>query len=412
MFFIIVCLASSIQAVVAQERGDPATLAEREIVANPSARTVPAPSGRLPEGFWKMPPKTAALALVEANRTPEHRRKYDLRVDGFHPPAWGWFVVDFDANSSQASANSLFALRFGSTRPYLFQAVSNRNGALGTEQWPNQSGLELRLIDVSVDEARFLVQVLFWLDQMRTGAAKGGSIEESPVDSTADGTLASRWSGEYDREAFHRFADFLLNQELPRHMGERWKIAAPRIRHAGPLPDVPLTTGYGDNRDELSLIVLIALRRHRVTSWPASALREVVECAGEAGLVRTLPALEDLERALPPVRAEEREFRMLEEERLKGWEPGNPEQAKQQKRHAALAKKFAFYLPVQIRPTLERALRQLRALDPPVKSMNLAFEAAAFEAEDEPELAKTRTPALLKVPKGDSGSSVGIGANR
>lgn len=356
----------------------------------------------MPEGFWEMQPKAAALALVEANRTPEHGQKYQLHVDGFNPPVWGWFVLNFDFSSSYSPASSLVTMRFGSTKPYLFQ--SSRKDVVGTELPKDGSGHEMRLIDVSVDEARFLVQVLFWLDRMRTTPANGDSGAGSQLDSTGDGSLASRWKGEYDKAAFHRFADFLLNQELPRHLGERWKGIEPVAHHYAGTPLEGRSQSQDDvaPRDQLTFVALTALKRHRATPWPASALKEVVECAGQAGLVRTLPALEDLERALPPAYAEEREFRKLDEERAKGWVSKNPEHARQRKRHAVLAKKFAFYLPFQIRPSLERSLRQLRALDQSEKFMNLADGSA--ESGNERGLAKSRGPALLEVFKMDPGS--------
>ncbi len=402
MFFIIVCLAFPIHGVVAQEGGDPATPPDREIASIQADQSAHAPEGRLPEGFWEMQPKAAALALVEANRTPEHCRKYQLYVDGLNPPVWGWFVLDFGFSSSYSSASSLVALRFGSTRPYLFQ--SGYGEMTGAAPQTDRSGDEMRLIDVSVDEARFLVQVLFWLDQIRSRPGKEDSGAGGGLDGTGAGSLASCWKGEYDKEAFHRFSDFLLNRELPRHLGERWKgIELVASRDVGVLLEGgSKSLADGGNRDQLTFVVLSALNRHRVTPWPASALKEVVECAGRAGLVRTLPALEDFERSLPPPYAEEREFRKLDEERAKGWESENPEHVRHRKRHAVLAEKFAFYLPFQIRPALARSLRQLRALDQTEKFMNLADESAG--SGNEQGLAKSRGPALLEVFKMDAES--------
>ncbi|HEX7261783.1 MAG TPA: hypothetical protein VF258_08210 [Luteolibacter sp.] len=401
MFFVIVCLVFSIQAAVAQEYGGPSTLADRESVPDQSGQSIHAPDGLLPEGFWKMQPKAAALALVEANRTPEHCRKFELHVDGFNPPVWGWFVLNFGFSSSYSSASSLVALRFGSTKPYLFQ--SGHHEVSGMDRQTDLSGHELRLIDVSVDEARFLVQVLFWLDRIRTKPVQENSNSRGQLDTADAGSLACRWKGGYDKEAFQRFADFLLNRELPRHLGERWKGIELVAHH-----DADNSLGRlksqeeVDPRDQLTFVVLTALKRHRVTPWPASALKEVVECAGQAGLVRTLPALEDLKRALPPAYADEREFRKLDEERAKGWIAGNPEHARHRTRHAAIAKKFEFYLPFQIRPALERSLRQLRAIDQSGKFMNLADGSA--DSGYEQGLVKSRGPALLEVFEMDSGS--------
>jgi hypothetical protein len=402
MFFISICYLALLQVVVAQERGDTATLANREFVSNQSGQPVNEPEGQLPEGFWEMQPKAAALALVEANRTPEHRQKYQLYVNGFNPPAWGWFVLNFGFSSSYSSTSSLVAMRFGSTKPYLFQ--SSHKEVAEMDRVSDGSGHGLRLIDVSVDEARFLVQVLFWLDQTRTKPAKEESSAGSQIDGMVAGSLASRWKGGYDKEAFHRFADFLLNRELPRHLGERWKGIAPVAhRDAGaPLDGRSQSQEEGETRDQLTFVALTALKRHRVTPWPASALKEVVECAGNAGLVRTLPALEDLKRSLPPPYAEEREFRKLDEERAKGWVLENPEHVRHRNRHAALAEKFAFYLPFQIRPALERSLRQLRDLDQSQKFMNLA--GGSTESGNEQGLAKSPGPALLEVFQMDSGS--------
>lgn len=360
-----------------------------------------APDTHLPVGFWEMDPKAAALAFVEANRTPAHRKLVRIAIDDrnqVRPPAAGWVVHDFKSSTCYVSSTSLTVLRFGIENPYFFHADSSRNGFVGANPLADRAGHALRLIPVSKDEARFLSETLFWLDRIRSRSSKedrfGGGMS-----STADGSgkldfhagnreprrvkgtlwhgpsLASRWSDDYDQNTCINFADYLLTDALPKHLKDRWNAITPP-EHRGlatPLADRLKPREDSDARDELAAIVRSALERHRTDPWPAAALALLVNFAGDSGLTWTLPDLEELDGKLPPPSSEETEFRKLEV-KFKGQfsPPDDPDGKKLWERYQVLAGQMAYDVPCQLREPLPRAIKQLRAIFQPGPLIKMA----------------------------------------
>lgn len=364
-------------------------------------RPADAPDTHLPEGFWEMDPKSAALAFVEANRKPAHREMVRIAIDDrnqVQPPAAGWVVHDFASSSCYVSSTSLTALRFGIDQPYVFHADSSRNGFVGANPLADRAGHALRLIPVSKDEARFLSETLFWLDRIRSRSSNedrfGGGMS-----STADGSgaldfhvgnqeprrvkgtlwngpsLASRWTDEYDQEACINFADYLLTDALPKHLKDRWNAITP-LEHRSlvtPLADRLKPREDSDERDELAAIVLTALERHQTDPWPATVLALLVNFAGDSGLSKTLPDLGELAGNLPPPCRDEAEFRKLEIQFKGHFSPPDDQEGKKQwDRYQVLTGQMAYDVPYQLREPLLRAINQLRAIYQPGPLIKLA----------------------------------------
>lgn len=361
-----------------------------------------APDTHLPEGFWEMDPKAAALALVEANRTPAHRKLVRIAIDDrnqIHPPAAGWMVHDFKSSTCYVSSTSLTVLRFGIEKPYVFHADSSMNGFVGANPLADRAGHALRLIPVSKDEARFLSETLFWLDRIRSRSSREDRFGGGGMSSTADGTgrldfhaenqeprrmkgtrwhglsLASRWTDDYDQNTCINFADYLLTDALPKHLKDRWNAITPPEHRSlvTPLTDRLKPRENSDARDELAFIVQSALKRHRTDPWPAVALALLVNFAGDSGLTWTLTDLEELDGQLPPPSREEMEFRKLEI-RFKGQfsPPDDPDGKKQWERYQVLIGQMAYDVPCQLREPLPRAIKQLRAIFQPGPLIKMA----------------------------------------
>lgn len=361
-----------------------------------------APDTHLPEGFWNMDPKAAAIALVEANRTPAHRKMVRTALDDRNdarPPDSGWVAYDFKSSTCYVSSTSLTALRFGIENPYIFHADSSMNGFVGANPLADRAGHALRFIAVSKDEARFLSETLFWLDRIRSRSSeKNGFGSDGGMSSTADGSgnldfhagnqeprrvkgtqwqgpsLASRWTDDYDQHTCINFADYLLTDALPKHLKDRWNsITPPEHRNlATPLADRLKPREDSDARDELAAVVRSALQRHRTDPWLAAALALLVSFSGDSGLTWTLPDLEELDGKLPPPSGEEAEFRKLEIE-FNGQfgSPDDPEGKKQWERYQSLSGKMAHDVPCQLREPLPRAIKQLRAIDQPTQLLKM-----------------------------------------
>ena len=359
-----------------------------------------APDTHLPEGFWKMEPKVAALEFAEANRTLGHRKMVRIAIDDrndVRPPATGWLVHHFKSLSCYTSTTNLTVLRFGIDKPYIFQSGTSKNGIVGANPLADRVGHALRLIPVSKEEARFLSETLFWLDRIRSRSSKedrfGGGMS-----STADGSgtldfqignqeprrvqgalwsgpsLASRWTDDYDQNACINFADYLLTDALPKHLIGRWDTTPLDHRNlATPLADRVKPREDSDARDELAYIVLTALERHRTDPWPAAALVLLVNCAGESGLSKTLPVLEELNGKLAPPSSRETEFCELEVKfRGQFGSPDDAEGKQQWERYQSLRGQMAYDIPCQLREPLARAIKQLRALYQPAPLVKMA----------------------------------------
>ncbi len=359
-----------------------------------------APDTHLPEGFWKMDPKAAALALVEANRTPAHREMVRIAVDDrkdVRPPPAGWLVHDFKSSGCYVSRTSITVLRFGIEKPYIFNSGTSMNGMVGANPLADRAGHALRLIPVSRDEARFLSETLFWLDRIRSRSSKDDRFGSS-MSSTADGSgtldfqagnqesrrvagtlwsgpsLASRWTDDYDQNTCINFADYLLTDALPKHLTGRWD-ATPQDHRSliTPLADRVKPREDSDARDELAFIVLAALERHLTDPWPAAALALLVNCAGDSGLSKTLPVLEELSGKLAPPSSRETELRGLEVKfRGQFVSPGDAEGKQQWERYQSLRGKMAYDIPCQLREPLSRAIKQLRAIYQPLPLVKMA----------------------------------------
>ena len=137
-----------------------------------------------------MDPKAAALALVEANRTPAHRKMVRIAIDDrgdVRPPAsGGWFTISSPRRVIRDHQSDCDP-EFGVEKPYIFQSGTSKNGMVGANPLADRAGHALRLIPVTKDEARFLSETLFWLDRIRSRSSKDDRFGGG-MNSTADGS--------------------------------------------------------------------------------------------------------------------------------------------------------------------------------------------------------------------------------
>ncbi len=375
-------------------KGSSAAEIARAMGGKPAAdsfRPADAPETHLPERFWQMEPKAAALALVEANRTSAHRDTVRIAIDDrnqVRPPTNGWMVHHYQSSTCYVSTSSMTVLRFGVDEPYVFHSGTTKNGMVGANPLADRAGHALRIIAISKEEARFLSETLFWLDRIRSRSSKEDRFGMGGMSSTADGrgkldfqienleprrvegtlwhgtSLAARWSDNYDQNTCVNFADFLLTDALPKHLIGRWEGAPLAHRNlVTPLADRLKPREDSDARDELASVVLAALERHRTDPWPAAALALLVNFAGDSGLSQTFPAIDALNDKIPPPGDDEKEFRKLEEKFKSDYvAPNDPEGKKQWERLQTLRVQMSFDIPCQLREPLARAIRQLGAL--------------------------------------------------
>ncbi len=360
-----------------------------------------APHSTFPDNLWDMDPQAAALAFANANRTPKHRKAFLLSVDKdqtIHPPDAGWISFDSGSPSCYSYSHSLTVLRFGVDQPFIFHAATQINDAVWYNPYADRAGHALQLIPLSGEEARFLAHTLFWLEHLRS-RPNIQNYYTSGISSSADdsgtltwrighqapqhvwtklwatGSLASRWSAEYDRETGLNLVNHLLTEALPQHLGKRWN-AGPAL--AGGLGRLSLTERLksrvdGATRDQLTDVILTSMDRHRRDPWPADALVSLAHCAGETCLTNSLAALEELAAKLPPPSPDETELRDFEIKFNRIYSaPEDPQERKSWELYQTLRDRLEDDFAAQLRPPLTRAIRQLRALDHPAKLAEMA----------------------------------------
>ncbi|MEO6475959.1 MAG: hypothetical protein ABIQ96_12615 [Luteolibacter sp.] len=297
---------------------------------------------RLPEKFWDLTPKQAAIALAEANRTPTHRAKWKLALDdrgGIAPPKSGWLTLDWGSSSCYSYSSHLFALRFGVPDPGLTVFEYNSIGVVGRNPWADQPAHNVRVIQLSEQESRFLADTVFWLDRIRTFSPEKTDPFQFGRGTTADGrataclfpdgaapsklaketvwatfTISGSWDDAYSKTTFVNLAEFLIADNFPATLGERWNVAPEIGRHSLITPTNQRLTPRvdDDNRQKLSDAFAAVLKQHARDPIPAAALGRLVQAAGDERLTDLIDPLRKLSATLPPANAEDQEFETLE----------------------------------------------------------------------------------------------------
>lgn len=298
------------------------------------------PPASLPEGFWAMDPKAAALALAEHNRLPKHREHWTLALDdrdGVHPPPDGWLVYHWHSSGCYSLSTRSIALRYGSPDARLVVLDYNSIGVVGRNPWADQPGHAARMFELEPEQARFLAETIFWLDRVRSRSRSTQDDDNSGlISSTADGhgtlelhpgeapahellsetvwatrQIPEQWSGAYNRVVAVNLADHLLRHELPARLGEPWSVT-PELDHQSLVTptDERLT-----RRDEPGLRAQLRETLSQILTQqdlPAGMLDRVVQAAGDEGLVALLPELEALQASLAPPGPDDHELAVLD----------------------------------------------------------------------------------------------------
>ncbi|HEX7262021.1 MAG TPA: hypothetical protein VF258_09415 [Luteolibacter sp.] len=356
-----------------------------------SFHEVGAPDSNFPETLWNTDPKTLALAFAQANRSPSHHKNFQLWVDSspsLTAPTAGWLVLD--------DFSSQVVLRFGVDQPFLFQATSS--SLFASNHFVDSEKHSLQFIPLSPDEARFLAHTAFWLEHLKSmptqknyGLSHFSSSHESygtlewQIDKQPrhgiqgilwDGwPISNRWRGDYDEEAQLNLTHFLLTETLPKHLGKRWEPPARITYDSSKLPLSERLKSQDDptTQAQLTQVIHTALARHESDPWPAKALVALADCAGDAGLNATLPALEALAAKLPSPSADETEFTALDAQFRHIYPaPMNPAERKKWDRHQSLQTALEHDFLTQVRQPLNRCIRQLHANGQPALLREMA----------------------------------------
>jgi hypothetical protein len=213
----------------------------------------------LPRGFWELPPRQAALAFAEVNRTDAHRRVFRLAIDdrdGAKPPAACQVRFNWQSSRRRFSRDGAFLLRVDPDGSSVASAGSLGQGdVFNTVVAPPI--YDLRRIDVPYLEVRHLADVIWYLRRLRSweiigptreglsSAMRGMSYSTDDGNGTlrmvwpgggeitaegkawATNAVSQGWFGPYGPDALTNLADYLLTEVLPKKIGRGWDEQAP-----------------------------------------------------------------------------------------------------------------------------------------------------------------------------------------
>ena len=297
------------------------------------------PPNMLPENFWNLPAKEAALQLVDKNRSKEHRQTHQLffSKDSTAPPKSGWLVSRYISDKSYTSINELFAISFGVPAPQLLVINSSSHGIVGSSPLSDQTGYELRNLSITAPLARHLADTIWWLDQLRSHATEEEGF--SHISSSADGRgsiyflgehkriladanhwagypISQRWSAEYDREVMLNFSSWLINTQLPIHLSnlEQWPLSSLKHQNLATSKKEKLKPRHNSGaRHHLVASTRQLLTKHQQTPIPPEFISWLFEMTGEVGLLKLLPDLQKFQEHIPQPNTSEKRLTELEE---------------------------------------------------------------------------------------------------
>ncbi len=217
----------------------------------------------VPEDYWNIDPKSAALAMAHTNRYPDHQTRYRLAIDdrdGGGPPEKCSIAFSYASDRSYNAFDSHYFLRVDPEESWLLYARSWQGGVVFHNMVHDSPAFDLRRCALSYDEARHIAHTIWWLDRVRSiskrPAGERDAHSSGTGSSTADGRgwfafrpetdgapvemiatsiwalpLPDTWGGEYSRTVFLNLATFLLMDVLPARLGEAWSSQEPAYPH-------------------------------------------------------------------------------------------------------------------------------------------------------------------------------------
>ncbi|HKP03346.1 MAG TPA: hypothetical protein VJU77_08265 [Chthoniobacterales bacterium] len=300
-------------------------------------------TSRLPENFWTMDAKAAALAYVEANRTQKHREHYQIAIDDRDntepPPHCTIAFSDASARCYNAIDGHYF-VRVDPDDSYVAFAGSSAAGVTFYNAVYDQPVFDLRICALPYEQARKLAHVLWWLDRVRsrsvitdseterivsTGGGRGHfvmRVNDRAVIDHANGldySLRERWTDDYTPETFLNFAWYLITSALPASLGQTWSQFEPTEQRPSELRETSAPVYTEAERKRLQdfserFLGWFSLAQERISF---SILSVAAQFAGDFSVVSDAPRLREIEAALPSPAPPKRSYDEISAERSK-----------------------------------------------------------------------------------------------
>ena len=211
--------------------------------------------------LWNLSPRDAAITYIRRNRSPESQSLFLISAKPIGeevPPEEGQITLS-DGPSGCFSAGGAYIHHL-----YCSKTASFLVYAAGIQDWyqtpltENRVRFDFRKLDLSYEDARHLLQTIWWLSRVRTQPLANRSNLGTLGHSTSDGSAAveincgnirqsiratrldpfpGRFIGSgdedgiYNKSAFVTLVAKLFSAEVPNRFGDAWKEQAPRSRY-------------------------------------------------------------------------------------------------------------------------------------------------------------------------------------
>jgi hypothetical protein len=313
----------------------------------------------LPENFWGIDPKSAALALVDANRTEYHRAHYQIAIDDrdkAEPPTRCSIMFEAASPRDYEAVERHYFLKVDPDDSYLALAGSSSGGVVFYNAVFDQPVFDMRICPLSYDDARKVAQVIWWLDRVRSRIVRTDSrnnISGSSADWSGhvimrvqdravidDAKVLAGRTGDYKPETFVSFADFLISNALPARLGKQWSQFEPTEQRPSELRQESAPEYTAAERKRLRGF------SERFLSWfnpqqeriSFSIVTVAAQFAGSFGIVADASRLHEIEVALPPPAPPKRSFDQVRADQDKlpwPFDVKNPKERKRVERQRA-----------------------------------------------------------------------------
>jgi hypothetical protein len=294
---------------------------------------------QLPDAFWTADAKAAALAFAEANRTSKHRAAYTLSLNNAEqtgPPVRCTITLADFSSRDYNTVDRHYFLRVDPHESYLAFTQSWSGGEAFYNAVHDAPTFDFRLGTVSYEDARKIADVIWWLKRIQAKTTKadsdsGNVYSGSSISSSADGLgkltfrgegdalievgatswsdyLAERWSEGYGPEVFFNFAEYLIENALPKHLGAEWSKFEPTHPPDFDFDQIYTPVYETQERERLRDLAFrfldwFGLDQEKIS---LAVVAEAARLTGRFGISDGADRLRAIEKTLPPAGAKRR----------------------------------------------------------------------------------------------------------
>ncbi len=293
---------------------------------------------RVPDDFWTMSPRAAALELVDLSRSERHRSFFQLAMedrDGQKPPETGTLHLSHSSSACYNARHWEILISFHPGDSWMAYARTVSNGAATYNALHDGIDYDFEWHALKDADARHLAQTVWWLDRVRSRDRRKDNGGMSLTTSTADGfaelklqtsaggrTLVDldgqvysddvrhRWNAEYNKEVALNFACLLIEKTLPPRWGGDREFLHESMPSLQDIPPDP-TTAEKRKQDVRMMLERFMERLDKQPPLKPVFLQRALYAAADTG-VPVEDVLKVLETYVQPPTKLEIELRELE----------------------------------------------------------------------------------------------------